>query len=96
VPDSDAVYAKALKADGKSIAALEDQFYGDRAGAAEDPEGNKWWIASRKEIVPPEVDSSGQTLNSVSRRSRVCAAEFIFLSVSTAFRESITSPFVLS
>jgi PhnB protein len=52
VADSDAMYAKALKAGGKSIAPLEDQFYGDRAGAVEDPEGNKWWIASRKEIVP--------------------------------------------
>jgi PhnB protein len=54
VPDSDATYAQALKAGGKSIAPLADQFYGDRAGAVQDPEGNKWWIASRKEIVPPE------------------------------------------
>jgi PhnB protein len=54
VPDSDAVYAQALKAGCKSIAPLQDQFYGDRSGAVKDSEGNKWWIASRKEIVSPE------------------------------------------
>jgi len=53
VPDCNAVYAQA-KEGGKSVAPLEDQFYGNRSGAVEDQEGNTWWVASRKEIVPQE------------------------------------------
>lgn len=52
--DCDAAYAQALAAGGKSIHALEDQFYGDRSGAVEDPNGNQWWVASHVEDVPPQ------------------------------------------
>lgn len=51
VPDCDAVYARALAAGATSISAPADMFYGDRSGAVQDPSGNKWWIATRKEEV---------------------------------------------
>ncbi|MGH8058715.1 MAG: hypothetical protein ACREOH_15995 [Candidatus Entotheonellia bacterium] len=31
-----------------------DQFYGDRSAAVTDPVGNRWWIATHREDVPPE------------------------------------------
>ena len=52
VPDADALYRRALAAGAKATAPMEDQFYGDRAGAVQDDEGNTWWIATRKEEVP--------------------------------------------
>ena len=54
VADADAVYRKAILAGGKSVMEPVDQFYGDRSGAVEDPAGNQWWIATRKEDVSSE------------------------------------------
>jgi PhnB protein len=54
VIDSDSVYERAVKAGGKSIREPADQIYGDRVGAVEDPCGNQWWIATRKEKVSDE------------------------------------------
>jgi uncharacterized glyoxalase superfamily protein PhnB len=54
VPDADATYQKALRAGAKSVMEPADQFYGDRSGAVEDPSGNKWWIATRKEELSQE------------------------------------------
>ena len=54
VKDADAVYKKAVQAGGKSVMEPVDQFYGDRSGAVEDPAGNQWWIATRKEDVSSE------------------------------------------
>lgn len=51
VVDSDSVYERAVKAGGKTIREPADQIYGDRVGAIEDPWGNQWWIATRKENV---------------------------------------------
>ena len=31
--------------------ALENQFWGDRAGALADPAGYTWWIATRREVL---------------------------------------------
>jgi PhnB protein len=39
VPDVDATVARAAAAGGKVVRPVEDQFYGDRAGAIEDPFG---------------------------------------------------------
>jgi PhnB protein len=39
---------------GKVQMPLEDQFWGDRAGAVADPAGYTWWIASRKEDLSQE------------------------------------------
>jgi PhnB protein len=54
VEDIDDVFKKAIKAGGKLVMEPVDHFYGDRSGAIEDPSGNQWWIASRKEIVSAE------------------------------------------
>jgi PhnB protein len=52
VKDCDATVQKAL-AHGASVKqAVEDQFYGDRAGRVVDPFGNDWFIATHVEDVP--------------------------------------------
>jgi PhnB protein len=49
VPDADATYARALEAGATPIyAPSDDHPSGDRWGAAEDPFGNTWYIATRK------------------------------------------------
>lgn len=54
VDDVDAVFAAAKSSGAKTIREVEDQFYGDRAGAFEDPWGHHWSVASHVEDVPPE------------------------------------------
>ena len=49
VEDCDAVFNRATGAGGKVEKPMEDQFWGDRAGAVTDPAGYTWWIATRKE-----------------------------------------------
>jgi PhnB protein len=49
VNDSDALFNQAVKAGGKVYMPLDNQFWGDRAGAISDPNGYTWWIATRKE-----------------------------------------------
>ena len=49
VEDSDAVFKRATAAGATVLVPLEDQFWGDRAGAVADPDGYTWWIATRKE-----------------------------------------------
>jgi PhnB protein len=51
VIDVDSVYERAIKAGGTAIREPADQIYGDRVGAIEDPLGNQWWIATRRENV---------------------------------------------
>ena len=46
VPDCDAVYAKALAAGAKSLAAPENKEYGDRNAGVEDACGNHWYIGT--------------------------------------------------
>jgi PhnB protein len=54
VPDADALFNQAMAAGAEVRMPLEDQFWGDRAGAVADPEGYSWWIATRKEDFTPE------------------------------------------
>jgi PhnB protein len=54
VEDVDAVYAKAIKAGGKEIRGVQNQFYGDRSGQFEDPFGHRWNVATHVEDVPPD------------------------------------------
>jgi PhnB protein len=49
VENSDALFNRAVGAGAKVEMPLEDQFWGDRAGAFADPAGYTWWIATRKE-----------------------------------------------
>jgi PhnB protein len=52
--DVDAVAERFVKAGGKMLRALENQFYGDRSGQFEDPEGYRWTLAQHVEDVTPE------------------------------------------
>lgn len=54
VDDADAVYQCALSAGATSEQAPADQFYGDRSGGVRDAWGNRWWIATHIEDVPPD------------------------------------------
>jgi PhnB protein len=54
VEDVDAVFARALEAGAKELRPVENQFYGDRLGAFEDPFGHEWNVASHVEDVSPE------------------------------------------
>jgi PhnB protein len=46
VPDTDAVYAQALRAGATSIEAPQDKPYGDRSAGVKDAWGNSWFIAT--------------------------------------------------
>jgi len=54
VPDTDAVYRRALAAGAKSLREPKNEFYGDRSAGIEDPAGNVWWLATHIEDVTPE------------------------------------------
>ncbi|MCP3141531.1 VOC family protein [Pyxidicoccus xibeiensis] len=50
----DALAERFVKAGGKVLRPVENQFYGDRSGQFEDPEGNKWTLGQHVEDVSPE------------------------------------------
>lgn len=50
----DALAERFVKAGGKVVRPLENQFYGDRSGQFEDPEGYRWTLAQHVEDVSPE------------------------------------------
>jgi len=52
--DVDALAARFVKAGGKVVRPIEDQFYGDRSGRFEDPEGFTWTLAQHIEDVSAE------------------------------------------
>jgi PhnB protein len=54
VEDVDALFNQAVSAGAKTLNAVEDKFYGDRAGKLEDPFGHVWYIATHKEDIPEE------------------------------------------
>jgi uncharacterized glyoxalase superfamily protein PhnB len=54
VQDCDETYRRALGAGADSLREPKDEFYGDRCGGVQDPSGNSWWIATRKEELTPE------------------------------------------
>jgi uncharacterized glyoxalase superfamily protein PhnB len=49
VPDSDAVFARALAHGCRELQPMADQLYGDRSGSLLDRWGNHWYIASHRE-----------------------------------------------
>ncbi|ESP94033.1 MULTISPECIES: VOC family protein [Pseudoalteromonas] len=49
VEDVDMVFSQALAMGAKELRAVENQFYGDRAGTLEDPFGHIWTIATHIE-----------------------------------------------
>ncbi|MEP6660660.1 MAG: VOC family protein [Acidimicrobiales bacterium] len=54
VDNVDAVFARALAEGATSLRPVENQFYGDRSGAFEDPFGHRWNVAMHVEDVPPD------------------------------------------
>jgi PhnB protein len=50
----DAVAERFVKAGGKVMRAIQNQFYGDRSGQFLDPEGYSWTLAQHVEDVSPE------------------------------------------
>jgi PhnB protein len=50
----DALAERFVAAGGKLIRPISNQFYGDRTGQFEDPEGYKWTLAQHIEDVSPE------------------------------------------
>jgi PhnB protein len=54
VEDVDKTFKAALEAGAKETQAVEDKFYGDRAGQFDDPWGHRWNVMSHVEDVSPE------------------------------------------
>ena len=54
VPDVDKTVAKAVKAGATVVMPVQDMFWGYRFGRVEDPQGNKWGIATHREDVTPK------------------------------------------
>jgi PhnB protein len=54
VPDTDAVYHRALKAGASSLQEPATQFYGDRVASVRDSCGNNWYIATQIEVISRE------------------------------------------
>ena len=51
VDNVDEAFKKALAAGGKQMRPVENQFYGDRTGTFEDPEGHRWTLSTHVEDV---------------------------------------------
>lgn len=59
VTDVDAKFQKALGAGATVVAALEDQFWGDRYGVVEDPFGHRWSLGQPvREVSPEEIQEA--------------------------------------
>lgn len=54
VDDVDKAFEQAVKAGGKPVQPVENQFWGDRTGTIVDPFGHKWTLGTHVEDVPPE------------------------------------------
>jgi PhnB protein len=54
VPDVDKAFARAIRAGGKEMRPVQDQFYGDRSGTLVDPFGHVWTLSTHKEDVSPQ------------------------------------------
>lgn len=60
VEDADAVAQRAVAAGARLVKEVKDQFYGDRGGTVEDPDGHVWFISTHQEDV---------TLEEIKRRA---------------------------
>ena len=59
VDDVDAHFEHAKSAGATITKETEDQFYGDRSYACEDPEGHQWWFATHvREVSPEEMQNA--------------------------------------
>ena len=54
VPDTDAVFARAVAAGAEAVREPANMFYGDRSAGVTDPFGHSWFIHTHIEDVSPE------------------------------------------
>lgn len=54
VDDTDEVYRRALAAGASSLLEPQDMFWGDRNAGVQDGFGNRWYLATHVEDIPPE------------------------------------------
>ncbi|NLF30636.1 MAG: VOC family protein [Planctomycetes bacterium] len=54
LPDVDAAFQRAVGAGARSTMAVEDTFWGDRAGQVADPFGHCWFLATHQEDLTDE------------------------------------------
>jgi PhnB protein len=54
VEDVDSFVQRAVAAGAKVVRPIQNQFYGDRSGALEDPFGHSWYVATHVEDVSDE------------------------------------------
>ncbi len=54
VDDVDKAFEQAVKAGGKALQPVENQFWGDRTGTLLDPFGHKWTLGTHVEDVSPD------------------------------------------
>lgn len=54
VDDVDKAFDQAVKAGGKALQPVENQFWGDRTGTLVDPFGHKWTLGTHVEDVSPK------------------------------------------
>ncbi len=67
VPDTDAMYRKAIEAGAQSVMEPADQFYGDRNAGVRDAAGNMWWIGTHiEDVAPEEIAKRAQTRESAN------------------------------
>ena len=57
VPNVDTVFNSAIEAGARILQKPKDQFYGNREGGVEGPQGNFWWLGSRiKKLSHEELE----------------------------------------
>ena len=67
VPDSDAVFKRAIAAGAKVMEPVADKVWGDRIGSLTDPFGHIWMIATHKKDVPiKEVEKHHAAVSSAT------------------------------
>jgi PhnB protein len=59
VEDVDEAFDRTVKAGGQVRMPVQEMFWGDRAGALEDPFGYSWWLATHKRDLTPEELKEG-------------------------------------
>jgi PhnB protein len=62
VDDVETHYERAKQAGAKIAREPEDQFYGDRNYAVEDPEGHEWYFGTHvRDVSPEQMQAAGAT-----------------------------------
>lgn len=63
VENADQAFQRAVKAGAESRNAVQDMFWGDRAGMVQDPFGYSWWLATHiKDVTPQEMQEGAKAM----------------------------------